>query len=268
VKMPKVGFDCLPPYKYPAWDRFEADLAELARLGYDGVELSVSDPARLDIPRLQRSLDRHGLALCGILTGDSYDEEGLCLDSPDAAIRSRAVERLKAHVDWVGPFGAVIVVGRMQGLKSDEPDRATANARLVEGMRQVARYAETRRVRLMLEAVNRYEVNHNYTAAEVLEVVEVVDSPAFGVMLDTFHINIEEASLDGPVRLAGSRLGYMHVAESHRGLVGTGHLDLELILRATVEIGYQGYWVFIDFSSASLPVRAAAAMNFVRRVKW
>lgn len=268
MKTPKVGFDCLPPYKYPSWEGFEADLAELARLGYDGVELSVSDPARLDIPRLQRSLDRHGLALCGILTGDSYDEERLCLVSPDAAVRSHAVEHLKAHVNWVGPFEAVIVVGRMQGLKSDEPDRATANARLIEGIRQVASYAETKGVRLVLEAVNRFEVNHNYTAAEVLEVVEAVDSPAFGVMLDTFHINIEEDSLDGPVRLAGSRLGYMHVAENHRGLVGTSHLDLELILRTTIEVGYQGYWAFVDFSSASLPTRAAAAMSFVRRVKW
>jgi D-psicose/D-tagatose/L-ribulose 3-epimerase len=266
--MPKIGFDCLPPYKYPAWESFEADLAELARLGYDGVELSVSDPARLDIPRLQRSLHRYGLALCGILTGDSYDEEGLCLNSPDPAMRARAIDRLKAHVDWIATFGAVIVVGRLQGLKSDEPDRATANARLVEGMRQVTRHAEAREVRLVLEAVNRFEVNHNYTAAEVLEVVEAVDSPAFEVMLDTFHINIEEASLDAPVRLAGSRLGYMHVAENHRGLVGTGHLDLERILRATLEIGYHGYWTFVDFSSASLPVRAAAAMNFVRSVKW
>lgn len=266
--MPKIGFDCLPPYKYASWDSFDADLAELARLGYDGVELSVSDPARLDIPRLHKSLDKHGLSLCGVLTGDSYDEEHLCLTSPDADVRTRALQRLKAHLDWTAPLGAVIVVGRMQGLKSDEPDRATANARLVEGIRQVAQYAEARGGRLVLEAVNRYEVSHNYTAAEALEVVEAVDSPAFGVMLDTFHINIEENSLDAPVRLAGSRLGYMHVADNHRGLVGTGHLNLELILRTTVEVGYQGYWAFVDFSSASLPVRAAAAMDFVRRIGW
>ena len=69
-------------------------------------------------------------------------------------------------------------------------------------------------------------MNHNHTAAEVLEVIEEVNSPALNVILDTFHINIEESSLDGPVYLVNRRLGYVHVAENHRGLVGTGHLDL------------------------------------------
>ncbi len=263
--MPKLAYSLLPPYKYASWAGFTADLAELATLGYQGVELSVSDPARLDVSRLSRELVAHGLDLAGIQTGDSYDEEGLCLTVADDGRRARAVDRLKAHVAWMSPLGGTIVIGRMQGLPHDEPHRGPANKRLVAGLREVAACAEPGKARLALEPVDRFEVNHNHTAAEVLEIIEEVNSPALNVILDTFHINIEESSLDGPVYLVNRRLGYVHVAENHRGLVGAGHLDLARILRATLAVGYQGYWTIVDFSPGSLHLRAATAMNYLQR---
>lgn len=265
--MPKIGFMTNAPLNYPSWTAFDQDLNTLAELGYDGIEISLADPADLDTDRLEKTMAERGLDVCSVATGASYFNEGLCLTSPDASVRVRTVERLKAHVDLAARFEAVIVIGQMQGFKSDEPDRETANARTVECLRHVSQYAEPKRVRLVLEPVNRFEVGHNHTTAEVLELIDRVGSPALTIMLDTFHINIEESSLDGPVRLVAERLGHVHVCENHRGLFGTGHMDLGLILRTTLDIGYQGYWVFGDFSSNSLPVRAAAVMDFLRRAR-
>jgi sugar phosphate isomerase/epimerase len=264
--MPRLAFDSPAPYAYASLEEFEAALTTLARLGFDGVEIGVADPARLDLSRLRASLTTAGLALAGVLTGASYFEEGLCLITPDDAVRARAVARLKAHIDWTAPFSATVVLGQMQGMRNDEPDRRYANERLVAAMREVAAHAEARGGHVVLEAVNRHEVAHNYTAAEVLAVVEAVNSPAFDAMLDTYHINIEECSLDEPVRLAGRRLGYLHVVENHRGRIGTGHLDLARILRTTLEIGYTGYWVFGDFyGPGDIGVRAGAAIEYLRR---
>lgn len=264
--MPKLAFDSPAPYTYASPAGFDATLSTLAQLGFHAVEIGVADPARLDLPRLRESLARTGVALAGVLTGASYFEDGLCLISPDDAVRTRAVARLEAHVDWTAPFNATVVVGQMQGMRSDEPDRRRANERLIAAMRQVAAHAEACGGHVVLEAVNRHEVAHNYTAAEVLEVVEAVDSPAFDAMLDTYHINIEECSLDAPVRLVGRRLGYLHVVENHRGRIGSGHLDLALILRTTLEIGYAGYWAFGDFyGQGDIGVRAGAAIDYLRR---
>jgi sugar phosphate isomerase/epimerase len=265
--MPKLGFMIDAPYQYDSWDALNSDLAELARLGLHGVELSLGDPGRLELEPFEKALSNHGLALSGVQTGASYFHDGLCLTSPDASIRARAIERLKAHVDLAQQFGSVIVVGQMQGFKSDEPDRERANARTIECLLPVSEYAEAKEVRLVLEPVNRFEVGHNYTAAEVLEVIDRIRLPALTIMLDTFHINIEESSLDGPVHLCAGRLGHFHVFENHRGLFGTGHVDLGRILRATLETDYQGYWVFGDFSTNSLPVRAAAVVDFLRRAR-
>jgi len=265
--MPKIGFMTHAPLNYPSWTAFDQDINTLAELGYDGIEISLADPADLAADRLEKVLAGRGLTMCSVATGASYFDEGLCLTSPDASVRARAIERLKAHVDLAARFEAVIVIGQMQGFKSDEPDRDTANARTVECLQEVASYAETKGVLLVLEPVNRFEVGHNHTTAEVLELIDRVGSPALTIMLDSFHINIEESSLDGPVQLAASRLGHVHVFENHRGLFGTGHMDLGLILRTTLEIGYQGYWVFGDFSSNNLRVRAAAVIDFLRRAK-
>jgi sugar phosphate isomerase/epimerase len=263
--MPKLGFMIDVPHQYTSWDTFDADLAELAQMGFHGIELSLSDPGRLDLGRFEEALANRGLELSGVQTGASYFEDGLCLVAADASIRARAVERLKAHVDLAERFGSVIVIGQMQGFKRDEPDRESANGRVAECLREVSAYAEVKDVRLVLEPVNRFEVGHNHTAAEVLEVLDLIGSPALTIMLDTFHINIEESSLAGPVRLSSGRLGHVHVFENHRGLFGTGHMDLGLILRTTLESGYQGYWVFGDFSSNPLPVRGEAVIDFLRR---
>jgi len=272
--MPEPGFMLNPPQAYPSWDRFEEDLEALAGLGFSGVELALGDPAQLDAGRLAEALARRRLDLSSIATGASYFEEGLCLTSPDPANRAAAVARLRAHVDLAARFPArrsasagrpVIVVGQLQGFKDDEPDREVANDRTVACLKEVADYAGSKEVLVVLEPVNRFEVGHNHTAAEVLELVERIGSPALTLMLDTFHINIEECSLDGPVQLAGRRLGHMHVFDNHRGLLGTGHLDLARILRATLEAGYQRYWVCGDFSANNLAVRAGAAIDFLRR---
>jgi sugar phosphate isomerase/epimerase len=263
--MPKTGFMLPSPAGYPAWQAFEEDLSVLAELGYDGVELALGDPAQLDHARLADALDRHRLQMCSIGTGASYFHDGLCLISPKAAVRRAAVERLKAHVDLAARFGSVLVVGQMQGFKQDEPDRETANARTVACLRDVAAHAATAGVLLVLEPINRFEVGHNHTTAEVLALVDRVGSQTLTIMLDTFHINIEECSLDGPVQLVGDRLGHVHVFENHRGLFGTGHVDLGGILRATLDAGYEGYWVFGDFSAHPTHERAAAIMDFLRR---
>ena len=265
--MARIGFMLNSPHTFPSWRTFGQELAALARIGYAGVELALRDPSKLDADRLGKSLAYHGLHLCSIGTGASYFDDGLCLTSTDPSIRAAAVIRLRAHVDLAARFGSVIVIGQMQGLRADEPDRETANARSVDTLRQVAEHAEAKGVLLTLEPINRFEVGHNHTAAEVVEVVDRVGSAALTVMLDTFHINIEESSLDGPVRLFGDRLGYVHVFENHRGLFGTGHVDLGKILRATIETGYQGYWVFGDFSANSTEVRAVAVMDFLRRAR-
>ena len=88
--------------------------------------------------------------------------------------------------------------------------------------------------------LNRYESHLVNTVAQALAVVEVADSPALGVLLDTYHMNIEEADLPGAIREAGSRLLLFHVADSNRRAPGRGHIPFPELLAALEGIGYRG----------------------------
>ena len=106
-------------------------MRQVAELGFDGVELTATHPMGYDIADLASVIKEIGLPVVSFLSGWSYSNEGLCLVSPDANVRDRAVERLIEYVAMASRVGAIVVIGLMQGLRSDERDTNTANERIV-----------------------------------------------------------------------------------------------------------------------------------------
>src|SRR5262245_57108487 len=105
-------------------------MSRLAQLGYQGVELVVTHPLGYAVEAVADAAQRARLPVVSLLSGWSYSNERLCLSSPDPAVRDRAVERLIEYVGVAQRLRALLVVGLMQGLRSDEADEATAKARI------------------------------------------------------------------------------------------------------------------------------------------
>ncbi len=212
----------------------------VARLGYDGVELAVRDPALLDVAAIKQLLDGYGLAVPAIGTGQAWGEEGLSLTDASAAVRRRARARLQAQADLAAIFGARIIIGLIRGkLRGDMAEQQRAWA--VAGLRQVAAYAALRGVELVVEPINRYETNFLNTVAETLAFLDEVAAPNVGLLFDTFHANIEEPSLADSLRAAGRRLRHVHTADSNRWAPGSGHLDFAAVVATLRAIGYDGW---------------------------
>jgi sugar phosphate isomerase/epimerase len=131
------------------------------------------------------------LAVASFLTGEAY-ADGLCLCSPNPHIRERTVDRLVSYLDTAQRFGAVLVVGLLQGQLRDEPDRDLANRRIGDGLRQVADAARHQGVEIVIEPVNHLQVGFNHSVAEVLALINAIGSPMVRPMVDTIHLNIEE----------------------------------------------------------------------------
>ncbi len=220
----------------------ERNLAKIAELGYDGVELAVRDPRLLDVAELQKKLAAHGLQVPAIGTGQAYGEEGLSFSHPDPHIRDQAVERIQHQIDLAAHFDAVVILGLIRGRAAEagvEPEQAYTW--MVEAIRNCAEYADTKNVRLALEPINRYETDLINTVAQGLALVEDVGSQRFGLLLDTFHMNIEEASMEQSIAAAADRIFHFHVADSNRWHPGAGHLDFGRIVAALQGAGYQGF---------------------------
>ena len=230
---------------------FEANVARIAALGYDGVELAIRDPRLVDVAALDEVLGRYRLAVPAIGTGQAWGEEGLSFTDPDPAVRWAAVERVQMHVPLAAHWGAIVIIGLLRGTVRPGVEREQAMAWLVQALQECSATAAARGVRLALEPINRYETNLINTAAQGLELIEQVGatnpsglSPqgrSLGLLLDTFHMNIEEPDIEASMRTVGSRLFHFHVADSNRWHPGAGHLDFRSILSTLSEVGYSGF---------------------------
>jgi len=231
-----------------------------AELGYDGIEISIRSPSEVENLGLGKLLTDHGLRLAAIASGRILVDDGLSLSDPEAARRDDAARRLNELVELAGEYGAVLIVGLVRGMRPADGDVPAANARLVDTLGRCADHASACGASIVLEAINRYETTLQCTAAEALDLVEQVGRPNVNVLLDTFHMNIEEPSVPVAIHSIGDRLGHFHVADSNRRAPGLGHIDFRAVLTALRDIDYTG-WI----SAEILPLpgdRAAAEQAF------
>ncbi len=213
----------------------------VARYEFDGIEISLLDPKSYTASKIESILSPYGLEVPAFSTGLNFIHLGYSLTSPNRELREKAVERLKEFVDLAEPLGAGVIVGLMRGRTSKGQSVEEAISLLVEGLRTVCEHAEGKGVDVYLEPINRYETDLINTVEEALRVLDRVDSPALKLLLDTFHMNIEEPMIEESIKAAKGRIGHFHVADSNRLAPGMGHIDFKSVLAALKEAGYRGY---------------------------
>ncbi len=229
------------PGSYGDWDEFDGDLAYMKKTGYDAVELQIPDPAEFDEARVRRSLEAVGYCLCAFQTGSTYATRGNCLSTKDEAVRRRTIELLERFVALAARWKSVIVFGSLQGRLSDEPHRETAEARIEEAMRHLGQLATDQGVTIAFEPVTHEEVGFNNTIEAVQGLVRRLNLAGLRLMIDTFHMNIEEKDMLAPLPAIRDILAHVHLCETNRDFLGAGHWDTAALLRKLEEIGYSGY---------------------------
>lgn len=254
---------------------FEANVAKIAALGYDGVELAIRDPNLVNAGELLRLVSAHGLKVPAIGTGQAWGEEGLSFTDPDPAVRAAAIQRVRDHAPLAArldaacgePGRTVIIIGLLRGIVKPGVDHEQAMDWLIEALQACADAAAPHGVRLALEPINRYETTLINTVSQGLALIERVGADNFGLLLDTFHMNIEEPSIKESIRACGDRIFHFHVADSNRWYPGAGHLDFESILEALFATGYQHYisGEFMPMPDADTSAREAIA--YLRNIR-
>ena len=220
---------------------FEANVAKIAAWGYNGVELAIRDPKLVDANALLSVVNQHGLEVPAIGTGQAWGEEGLSFTDPDPNVRTAAIQRVYDHVPFAAQTGAVIIIGLLRGIVKPGVEHEQAYAWLVEALQRCSAAAAPHGVRLVLEPINRYETTLINNVDQGLTLIEAVGAENFGLLLDTFHMNIEEPKIEDSIRTAGDRIFHFHVADSNRWYPGAGHIDFGSVMATLRDIGYAGY---------------------------
>lgn len=210
-------------------------------LGYNQVELHIRDPKSLDLDPIIRALEETCVQVSTLGTGQAYVADRLSFSSFNAETRREAVQRIKDHVQLASWLGAKVIIGSIKGvLPPGGREREEAYCFVVDCLKDCLNEAERRGIHLSLEAINRYETNFLNTAAETVHFMEQFDSKQLGLLLDTFHMNIEEISLEETVRAYGKYLSHIHVADSNRQAPGRGHIDFPKLIEELRKMGYRG----------------------------
>ena len=217
------------------------NIADIAAMGYDGVELAIRDPKLVDVDALEALTREHGLRVPAIGTGQAWGEEKLSFTDPDESVRRAAIERVISHVPLAAHFNAVIIIGLVRGIIKPGITQEQGMAWVCEALQECSAAAKPFGVRLALEPINRYETTLVNSVAQGMALIDQVGADNFGLLLDTFHMNIEEPDILQSISICGDRIFHFHVADSNRWYPGAGHLDFAGILSSLQSNGYAGF---------------------------
>ncbi len=230
------------------WEKkWDADhikyINKAADLGFDILEFQAQPLLEMTDTKLKEiksAADSRGIQLTYSLGLDKkYD-----ISSTNESIRCGGVKYLLDIMKQISKMDGKIISGvsyagwgAPDGIFDDKTPMLHAS---IKSMKELVKTAEQLGITYCVEAVNRFEGALLNTAEEAVEYVKMVDSPAIGVLLDTYHMNIEENNIGDAIRYAGDYLKGFHTGENNRVVPGKGHLDWDEIFKALKDINYKG----------------------------
>ncbi len=232
--------------------------ARVAEIGFDVVEIAVDDPAQIDVKKIKAALKEHGLraSVCGAF-GPSRD-----LTNTSLEVQQNGLHYIESCLDICVELGASFLggpmyaaVGKARMLSKGERKKEWELA--VKNLQAVCKMAADRNLQIALEPLNRFESDLVNTAEDVLRLVNDINHPAAQIMLDSFHMSIEEKNIGQAILTAGDKLVHLQVSENYRGTPGSGQTDWASYRKALEKIGYEGIVTIESFTTDNVELAAA-----------
>jgi len=234
-------------------------LPRLRECGFDGFEVPVFEPAKVPAKEIRLALCDSNLecTVCSILPA------GMNPISDSPAIRRRTRQHLVDSIKVTAELGSTLMGGPVYSPVGHLPGRRRTSDEwkwAVECFQFLGKTLNENGITLALEPLNRFETYFLNTAEDAVILCSEIDHPNIGVLLDTFHTNIEEKDVAASFLQTGSRLKHVHACENDRGIPGTGHVDFAGIAAALKNIGYDGWITIESFGYSHKELAAAAAI--------
>lgn len=247
--------------------RWTDDIAPILRtvadLGFDGVEISLLGMTDDKAAALARLIRDHGLSVtCSDGLSRAAD-----ITSEDPDVRAAGLAHLRWAIRTVAALGGAGLAGVVYAPWGvfDHARKTHRRALSAEMLAQVDGDLRDQGVRLGIEAINRFETDLVNTAQEAVTLAQATGSPHIGVLLDSFHLNIEEKDIIAAIALAGDRLFHFHVSDNDRGVPGSGHVPWDGVREGLRAAAYDGWIVAEMFVKAGTP--AGADLNIWRDIE-
>lgn len=217
----------------------EENIPYIKEIGYNGLDLLIRDP-KADISiQAKKLLAENDLGVSVILPA-ALASEGLFMCAKDEHIRNMAIHRMAELVVYASEVGGNLAVGLPRGSYGPEETEEEALKRFIISTERLLPQAEKYGVRLCVEPINRYEINTLNNAKATADFVRASGLP-LRMMPDSFHMNIEDVSIVESICYCGDLIEHFHFVDSNRLAPGMGHTDMDKVLAALKEVGYDNY---------------------------
>lgn len=245
-------------------DRIRSDVmdkfAMIREMGFDGVEVPVFDPASMELDGIRQAAQAEGLGL----TVSGALPPAARFYGKEKKARQAAARYMEATIEAALRLEAGLICGPLYKGVGDMDESMPLEAQreeVLDNMSAIMSRAEEADVRIAFEPLNRFETNFMNTTAQGIEFCEALQSPHAGLLLDTFHMHIEEKHSDDAIRKAAQakRLFHFHASENDRGVAGSGQVNWIDIGEAIKQEGYRGWTVLETFNQANEAIRTAVS---------
>jgi D-psicose/D-tagatose/L-ribulose 3-epimerase len=230
-------------------------IAQAGDIGFDFIEIPLLKPHEFDVASHRQALQAAGIdATCSLVLPD---------DAHMPHEPEKALDFLRAAMDTMQALGSTYLGGCIAyslGTLTGKPPTDDEINTVVQALKTLSDEADTRGITLALEACNRYETYVYNALADARETIQRVGADNLKLHADTYHMNIEEEGFYTPIIEAADVLDYIHMSESHRGLVGSGTVNWDDIWRALGEIQFDGHLVLESFAAINPDLAAATCL--------
>ncbi|MBP8639027.1 MAG: sugar phosphate isomerase/epimerase [Dictyoglomi bacterium] len=244
--------------QYENRENLEKYASLIASSGYNGIEIGIKDPRVINHGEIKDIISKFNLSVPALGTGRAFTEDKVSLSDNNEMIRMDAIERLKAHIDLASRLSSMVIVGLIRGNTSNDQDINLVR----DALRDICEYGNSKGVRVLLEPINRYEVNWLNTVEDTYNFIKDSGLSNTGLLIDTFHMNIEEPSIASSIFRFRDLVWHVHIADSNRLSPGMGHIDFKDIFRVLSAIDYNG------FISAELINKPSVESSITQTMKY
>jgi D-psicose/D-tagatose/L-ribulose 3-epimerase len=238
-------------YWEQTWDTsYLKYVKKVADLGFDVLEVGAAGIVNMsddDLFLLKAEAEKYNITLtAGIGLPKEFD-----VSSSDEGVRKNGVAFMKKILDALHKAGIRAIGGTIYSywpVDYTQPiDKPTARKQSIKSMKELADYAAQYEITLLMETLNRFEQFLLNDAREAVEFVKDIGKDNVKVMLDSFHMNIEEDFIGDAIRYTGEFLGHLHIGECNRKVPGKGHMPWTEMGQALRDINYGGCVIMEPF---------------------
>ncbi|MFX1308838.1 MAG: sugar phosphate isomerase/epimerase family protein [Promethearchaeota archaeon] len=246
-----------------------SDLCELLNsLNYDGIELSLLEPEKINVNKINEIKDSFNLEICAIGTGSTFIRFGYSLGHQSEHIRNKAIQRIQNYIKFAQETQSMVIIGLIRGRFNFESSSKKEKSNIKSSLKECCHIAENNGVILLFEPINRFEIDSYNTISESVKLIEEIGSNNLKLLIDSFHTYLEEdpGFIWDYLEEITHHVAHLHLADCTRRAPGTGHFDFRTFLNIFKRSGYNGFASIETIMKPSFEEVARESSEYLRLI--